>query len=225
MFAVIGINAVCRKDHLPISLISVDRRHADTGMSVDSRQYEPIRVETGEDAVESGAIKRTVSFLNNDRIGRSDRQVRNNLGSFCSLYCDAYSLRPHFRECVSQVRLELLTNPHYGPAAASQDADERVGGLNKPLPRGRCPCSKKVIQHVDYDQRGRVHGARLQDPLLTPQRSIGWGQARQLVCMPAGRQPRHPSLRGNDGREIQPPDLLTYLRKIEKNTARSRERA
>jgi hypothetical protein len=65
-------------------------------------------------------------------------------------------------------------------------------GLNKPLPRGRCPCSKKVIQHVDYDQRGRVHGARLQEP--SSHRNVAVDGDRPVsssACRPDGSRVIH----------------------------------
>jgi hypothetical protein len=63
MFVVIRINAIRGHDNLPVALVGVDGRHADTGMRIDARQDKSIGLEICENLIKGGAEKRAVAFL------------------------------------------------------------------------------------------------------------------------------------------------------------------
>ena len=102
-------------------------------MRIDACEDKAIRLEFGKEVIKGGTMERAVSLLHDDRIGRGDRQVRNNLAPWCSLYRDANASRPHFRKRVPKIGLEFLTNPDNGPILLSHDADKRVRRVNKLL--------------------------------------------------------------------------------------------
>jgi hypothetical protein len=55
-----------------------------------------------------------------------------------------------------QIRSEFLPDLDDRSLVAAQDGDELVGRLDQPLLGGRRPCLKKVIQHIDVDQRYQI---------------------------------------------------------------------
>src|SRR5215831_8883804 len=93
----------------------------------------------------------------------SNREVRSYLASGCSLDRHAYSLCPHFGKRIPQVRPEFLPDPDHRPVMLSQGGDKPVGRLDEPLPRGRSPALKKVIDHVDHQKGGGFHARSVAD--------------------------------------------------------------
>lgn len=62
----------------------------DAGVSVDARQDQTIELKIGKDLVKDRAIRRAVALLGQRRVGGIDRQFRNNLASWCALYCNVF---------------------------------------------------------------------------------------------------------------------------------------
>ena len=126
VLSVVGIDTICRHNNSPISLISINGSRPDARVSVNSSKNEPVRFEAGEGLVEIRLEKRAVSLLNDDRIRRSDDQIRNNLATMRAFDRDPDSLANHLGEGISQIRLEFLAHPDDGMTTLPHHRDEIV---------------------------------------------------------------------------------------------------
>jgi hypothetical protein len=72
MFTVVRVNAVRGQDDLPVSLIRIDGRHADTRMRVNPREDKSIRTVIRNALIKSCGVECAVPLLNEDRVGRTD---------------------------------------------------------------------------------------------------------------------------------------------------------
>src|SRR5260370_20845494 len=157
MFSIIRVNAVESQDDVQITLVSSDGRSANTCVGVDPGQDDRIRLQPCECFVKSRAVKSTVPFLDYDEIRWGHSQLRHDLASLCSFDRDAYSFGFHLSEGISQVRLELLSNPHDGMTEASHTAHQFVDRNHQALSSGSFPALQKITKHVDHDQHRLFH--------------------------------------------------------------------
>ena len=74
-------DAVGSNDHFPVSLVSIDRRHPNAGVRVNSSENERVGIHSVENLVKVCFKKSAVPFLDDNRIGRGNCQVRRNLAT------------------------------------------------------------------------------------------------------------------------------------------------
>jgi len=64
VLSVVGIDALCCHNDLPVSLISINGRHENAGMCVNPRENQHVGRQSMKHLVELSTKKRAVSLLN-----------------------------------------------------------------------------------------------------------------------------------------------------------------
>ena len=148
---VVRANAVGSQNNLPVSLISINRRHADAGMRVNSSEDKRIGTQPIEHLFQIGSVECAVSFLDDHGIRRRNGELGSDLTALCPFDRDANSFSLHVQKGISEVGLEFLANPDYRMLEVPHEGDELVDRSDELLLWCWSPFLQIVIQHVDHN--------------------------------------------------------------------------
>src|SRR5580704_15226356 len=112
VLAIIRVDAIDRQDYSSIALISIDRSHPNTSMSIDPGQDQCLRIHSIEHRVKRCAEESAIAFLDQNDIRSRDCEFGDEFASRRSANRYPNTFCSHFWKSIGEVRIEFLTNPH-----------------------------------------------------------------------------------------------------------------